>query len=52
MSTGPLVRIYSVVGQLRPDGAVELKSLLFRIGNRSDTMPVCSRPKKQAIDYT
>ena len=24
MSTGPLVRIYSVIGQLRPDGAVEL----------------------------
>ena len=32
MSTGPLVRIYSVVGQLRPDGAVELITLDLDLG--------------------
>ena len=32
MSTGPLVRIYSVIGQLRPDGAVELIALDIDLG--------------------
>jgi hypothetical protein len=32
MSTGPLVRIYSVIGQLRPDGAVELLALDLDLG--------------------
>jgi len=32
MSTGTLVRIYSVVGQLRPDGAVELIALDLDLG--------------------
>jgi len=32
MSTGPLVRIYSVIGQLRPDGAVELIALELDLG--------------------
>jgi hypothetical protein len=32
MSTGPLVRIYSVIGQLRPDGAVELLALDVDLG--------------------
>jgi hypothetical protein len=32
MSTGTLVRIYSVVGQLRPDGAIELIALDLDLG--------------------
>lgn len=32
VSTGPLVRIYSVIGQLRPDGAVELIALDLDLG--------------------
>lgn len=32
MSSGPLVRIYSVIGQLRPDGAVELLALDVDLG--------------------
>ena len=32
MSTVPLVRIYSVIGQLRPDGAVELLALDVDLG--------------------
>lgn len=32
MSSGVLVRIYSVVGQLRPDGAVELIALDLDLG--------------------
>ena len=36
MSTGPLVRIYSVIGQLRPDGAVELLALDLDLGSDWD----------------
>lgn len=32
VSTGPLVRIYSAIGQLRPDGAVELIALDLDLG--------------------
>ena len=36
MSTGPLVRIYSVIGQLRSDGAIELLALDLDLGSDWD----------------